>query len=81
MLGESFMEICRSFDQTFKDHFDGVRPGGDKIYTVFDNQLPAHIIALEQGYYCLIESIVDVNHSLLEDLVHKVVSETRDLKQ
>ncbi|MED6187393.1 hypothetical protein PIB30_076023 [Stylosanthes scabra] len=35
------MEICRSFDQIFKDHLDGIRPGGDKIYLVFDNQFPA----------------------------------------
>lgn len=114
------MEIFRSFDQIFKDHFDGVRPGGDKMYIVFDNQLPAALkrrqfdkklsienirkliieadgyqprrIAPEQGYHHLIESTlvtirgpaeatVDTDHSLLEDLVHKAVSETLDLKK
>ncbi|KAA0039909.1 dynamin-related protein 5A isoform X1 [Cucumis melo var. makuwa] len=35
------MEISRTFDQIFKEHLDGVRPGGDKIYSVFDNQFPA----------------------------------------
>ncbi|KAJ1429485.1 P-loop containing nucleoside triphosphate hydrolase [Sesbania bispinosa] len=35
------MEICRTFDQIFKDHLDGIRPGGEKIYQVFDNQFPA----------------------------------------
>ncbi|XP_050204201.1 phragmoplastin DRP1A [Mercurialis annua] len=41
------MEICRSFDQIFKEHLDGIRPGGDKIYLVFDNQLPAALKRLQ----------------------------------
>ncbi|XP_030468275.1 dynamin-related protein 5A-like [Syzygium oleosum] len=41
------MEICRVFDQIFKEHLDGVRPGGDKIYNVFDNQLPAAMKRLQ----------------------------------
>ncbi|KNA18166.1 hypothetical protein SOVF_073460 [Spinacia oleracea] len=41
------MEICRGFDQIFKEHLDGVRPGGDKIYSVFDNQLPAALKRLQ----------------------------------
>ncbi|GLT71987.1 hypothetical protein SLA2020_439630 [Shorea laevis] len=41
------MEICRTFDQIFKEHLDGVRPGGDKIYSVFDNQLPAALKRLQ----------------------------------
>lgn len=41
------MEICRGFDQIFKEHLDGVRPGGDKIYAVFDNQLPAALKRLQ----------------------------------
>ncbi|XP_074273123.1 dynamin-related protein 5A [Silene latifolia] len=41
------MEICRGFDQVFKEHLDGVRPGGDKIYGVFDNQLPAALKRLQ----------------------------------
>lgn len=41
------MEICRGFDQIFKEHLDGVRPGGDKIYGVFDNQLPAALKRLQ----------------------------------
>ncbi|XP_010559073.1 PREDICTED: dynamin-related protein 1E-like [Tarenaya hassleriana] len=35
------LEICRAFDKIFKEHLDGGRPGGDRIYGVFDNQLPA----------------------------------------
>lgn len=41
------MEICRSFDQIFKEHLDGTRSGGDKIYNVFDNQLPAALKRLQ----------------------------------
>ncbi|KAH9625232.1 hypothetical protein KSS87_004513 [Heliosperma pusillum] len=41
------MEICRGFDQIFKEHLDGVRAGGDKIYGVFDNQLPAALKRLQ----------------------------------
>ncbi|KAL2893236.1 Dynamin-related protein 5A [Bienertia sinuspersici] len=41
------MEICRGFDQIFKEHLDGVRSGGDKIYGVFDNQLPAALKRLQ----------------------------------
>eukprot|EP01018_Ginkgo_biloba_P023436 Gb_17328 [translate_table: standard] len=37
----AILEICRAFDQIYKEHLDGVRPGGEKIYNVFDNQLPA----------------------------------------
>nr|GEW25261.1 dynamin-related protein 5A [Tanacetum cinerariifolium] len=35
------MEICRAFDHIFKAHLDGIRAGGEKVYGVFDNQLPA----------------------------------------
>ncbi|XP_020228158.1 dynamin-related protein 1B isoform X1 [Cajanus cajan] len=41
------MEICRTFDQAFKDHLDGIRPGGEKIYQVFDNQFPASLKRLQ----------------------------------
>lgn len=41
------MEICRGFDGIFKEHLDGIRPGGDKIYNVFDNQLPAALKRLQ----------------------------------
>ncbi|KAL7002372.1 Phragmoplastin drp1a, partial [Sarracenia purpurea var. burkii] len=41
------MEISRIFDGIFKEHLDGIRPGGDKIYNVFDNQLPAALKRLQ----------------------------------
>ncbi|CAJ1937252.1 unnamed protein product [Sphenostylis stenocarpa] len=91
----SIMEICRSFDQIFKDHLDGVyvlhfrsllgiyllqnylhaafifgfkltlvicpifyrRPGGDKIYNVFDNQLPAALKRLQFDKQLSMENI------------------------
>ncbi|KAK4801928.1 hypothetical protein SAY86_000131 [Trapa natans] len=39
----TILELCRAFDKIFKEHLDGGRPGGDRIYGVFDNQLPAAI--------------------------------------
>ncbi|XP_076932581.1 phragmoplastin DRP1E-like [Bidens hawaiensis] len=39
----TILELCRAFDKIFKEHLDGGRPGGDKIYGVFDNQLPAAV--------------------------------------
>ncbi|OMP02929.1 hypothetical protein COLO4_10713 [Corchorus olitorius] len=43
----TIMEICRLFDQNYREHLDGVRPGGDKVYNVFDNQLPAALKRLQ----------------------------------
>eukprot|EP01018_Ginkgo_biloba_P006135 Gb_32144 [translate_table: standard] len=37
----TILELCRAFDRIFKEHLDGGRPGGERIYGVFDNQLPA----------------------------------------
>ncbi|XP_010273812.1 PREDICTED: dynamin-related protein 1C [Nelumbo nucifera] len=37
----TILEMCRAFDRIFREHLDGGRPGGDRIYGVFDNQLPA----------------------------------------
>ncbi|KAJ8435361.1 hypothetical protein Cgig2_024348 [Carnegiea gigantea] len=36
----TILELCRAFDRTFKEHLEGGRPGGDRIYGVFDHQLP-----------------------------------------
>ncbi|KAL5229420.1 hypothetical protein ABZP36_028196 [Zizania latifolia] len=35
------LELCRAFEKIFREHLDGGRPGGDRIYGVFDNQLPS----------------------------------------
>ncbi|KAK7407689.1 hypothetical protein VNO78_09706 [Psophocarpus tetragonolobus] len=37
----TILQMCRAFDKIFKEHLDGGRPGGDRIYGVFDHQLPA----------------------------------------
>ncbi|KAG5628365.1 hypothetical protein H5410_000082 [Solanum commersonii] len=37
----TILEMCRAFDRIFKEHLEGGRPGGDRIYGVFDHQLPA----------------------------------------
>ncbi|KAI3982089.1 hypothetical protein MKX01_018995, partial [Papaver californicum] len=37
----TILEMCRAFDRVFREHLDGGRAGGDRIYLVFDNQLPA----------------------------------------
>ncbi|GJR91721.1 dynamin-related protein 5A isoform X2 [Tanacetum coccineum] len=41
------MDICRAFDQIYKEHLDGMQSGGDKIYHVFENQLPAALKSLQ----------------------------------
>ena len=41
------MEISCVFDQIYKEHLNGMRPGGDKIYHVFDNQFPAVLKRLQ----------------------------------
>ncbi|PON87557.1 Dynamin superfamily [Trema orientale] len=57
------LELCRAFDRIFKEHLDGGRPGGDRIYGVFDNQLPAALRKLP------------FDRHLSQQNVRKVVSE------
>ncbi|KAF7153749.1 hypothetical protein RHSIM_Rhsim01G0144600 [Rhododendron simsii] len=42
----TLLELCRAFDKIFKEHLDGGRPGGDRIYGIFDHQLPAALMKL-----------------------------------
>eukprot|EP00271_Cylindrocystis_brebissonii_P010158 TRINITY_DN26261_c0_g1_i1.p1 TRINITY_DN26261_c0_g1~~TRINITY_DN26261_c0_g1_i1.p1 ORF type:complete len:617 (-),score=133.48 TRINITY_DN26261_c0_g1_i1:738-2588(-) len=35
------LEMCREFNDVFRDHLDGRRPGGDRITAVFEDKLPA----------------------------------------
>ncbi|KAI9109972.1 hypothetical protein K1719_019013 [Acacia pycnantha] len=51
------MEICRNFDQIYKDHLDGVRPGGEKIYQVFDSQFPAAMKRLQFDKHLSIDNV------------------------
>ncbi|GMN62003.1 hypothetical protein TIFTF001_031083 [Ficus carica] len=59
----TILELCRAFDRIFKEHLDGGRPGGDRIYGVFDNQLPAALKKLP------------FDRHLSQQNVRKVVSE------
>ncbi|PWA50883.1 dynamin central domain-containing protein [Artemisia annua] len=51
------MDICRAFDQIYKDHLDGMRSGGDKIYHVFESQLPAALKSLQFDKQLSLENI------------------------
>nr|XP_010924511.1 dynamin-related protein 5A isoform X2 [Elaeis guineensis] len=53
----SIMEICRIFDGIYKEHLDGVRPGGEKIYNVFDSQFPAALKRLHFDKHLSMEKV------------------------
>ncbi|XP_047250154.1 phragmoplastin DRP1E isoform X2 [Capsicum annuum] len=59
----AILELCRAFDRIFKEHLEGGRPGGDRIYAVFDCQLP---VALRK---------LPLDRHLAMQNVRKVVSE------
>ncbi|RWR79573.1 dynamin-related protein 1C [Cinnamomum micranthum f. kanehirae] len=54
------LEMCRAFDRVFKEHLDGGRPGGDRIYGVFDNQLPAALKKLPFDRHLSIQNVKKV---------------------
>ncbi|KAH0928255.1 hypothetical protein HID58_013982 [Brassica napus] len=53
----TILEMCRAFDKVFKEHLDGGRPGGDRIYGVFDNQLPAALKKLPFDRHLSLQSV------------------------
>ncbi|XP_060206185.1 phragmoplastin DRP1E-like isoform X2 [Lycium barbarum] len=53
----TILELCRAFDKIFKEHLDGGRPGGDRIYGVFDNQLPAALRKLPFDRHLSIQNV------------------------
>ncbi|KAL3824255.1 hypothetical protein ACJIZ3_020284 [Penstemon smallii] len=59
----TILQMCRAFDRIFKEHLDGGRPGGDRIYGVFDHQLPAALKKLP------------LDRHLSQNNVRKVISE------
>ncbi|KAJ6394157.1 hypothetical protein OIU77_023396 [Salix suchowensis] len=91
----TILELCRAFDRVFKEHLDGGRPGGDRIYGVFDYQLPMALRKLpfdQQGYRRLIdgalnyfrgpaEASVDAVHFILKEIVRRSIGETQELKR
>ncbi|KAL5973694.1 Phragmoplastin drp1e [Asimina triloba] len=51
------LELCREFDRIYKEHLDGGRPGGDRIYGVFDNQLPAALNKLPLDRHLSLQNV------------------------
>lgn len=56
----TILELCRAFDKIFKEHLDGGRPGGDRIYGVFDNQLPAALKKLPFDRHLSLQNVKKV---------------------
>ncbi|KAL0397439.1 UNVERIFIED_CONTAM: Dynamin-related protein 1E [Sesamum calycinum] len=82
----TILELCRAFDRIFKEHLDGGRPGGDRIYGVFDNQLPAALRKLPFDRHLSLqnrpaEASVDAVHFVLKELVRKSIAECQELKR
>ncbi|CAD6237414.1 unnamed protein product [Miscanthus lutarioriparius] len=89
----TIMEICRMFDSIYKEHLDGARSGGEKIYYVFDNQFPVALKRLQfeknilqWKTYLIISNLMCPEmlqnvHAILKELVHRAVKETHELKQ
>ncbi|CAH9097895.1 unnamed protein product [Cuscuta epithymum] len=53
----SILELCRSFYKIFKEHLDGGRSGGDRIYGVFDHQLPAALRKLPLDRHLSVQNV------------------------
>ncbi|CAK9172640.1 unnamed protein product [Ilex paraguariensis] len=53
----TILELCRAFDHIFKEHLDGGRPGGDRIYGVFDYQLPVALRKLPFDRYLSLQNV------------------------
>ncbi|XP_030529195.1 phragmoplastin DRP1C [Rhodamnia argentea] len=56
----TILELCRAFDRVFKEHLDGGRPGGDRIYGVFDHQLPAALKKLPLDRHLSLKNVQKV---------------------
>ncbi|KAG8057819.1 hypothetical protein GUJ93_ZPchr0002g24729 [Zizania palustris] len=56
----TILELCRAFDRVFKEHLDGGRSGGDKIYGVFDHKLPAAFRKLPFDQYLSVQNVKKV---------------------
>ncbi|KAJ1284795.1 hypothetical protein BS78_03G232600 [Paspalum vaginatum] len=53
----TIMEICRMFDTIYKEHLDGARSGGEKIYNVFDNHFPVALKRLQFEKHLTMENV------------------------
>ncbi|XP_048319684.1 phragmoplastin DRP1E-like [Ziziphus jujuba] len=56
----TILELCRAFDRIFKEHLDGGRPGGARIYGVFDHQLPAALRKLPFDRHLSFQNVKNV---------------------
>ncbi|KAG6512134.1 hypothetical protein ZIOFF_030229 [Zingiber officinale] len=56
----TILELCRAFDKIFKEHLDGGRPGGDRIYGVFDHQLPVALRKLPFDRHLSLQNVKKV---------------------
>ncbi|KAL5162358.1 Dynamin-related protein 1C [Glycine soja] len=56
----TILQMCRAFDKVFKEHLDGGRPGGDRIYGVFDHQLPAALKKLPFNRHLSLKNVEKV---------------------
>ncbi|CAB4309762.1 unnamed protein product [Prunus armeniaca] len=82
----TILELCRAFDRIFKEHLDGGRPGGDRIFAVFDHQLPVALkrLPLTVIFHFKIgpsEASVDAVHFILKEIVRRSIAETQELKR
>ncbi|CAH9086667.1 unnamed protein product [Cuscuta europaea] len=53
----TILELCRAFDRVFKEHLEGGRPGGDRIYEVFDYKLPVALRKLPLDSHLSLQNI------------------------
>ncbi|CAF1872832.1 hypothetical protein HID58_063518 [Brassica napus] len=53
----NILGMCRAFEKIFKEHLDGGRPGGARIYGIFDYQLPGAIRKLPFDRHLSLESV------------------------
>ncbi|XP_074264719.1 phragmoplastin DRP1E-like [Silene latifolia] len=53
----TILELCRAFEQTFKEHLVGGRPGGDRIHIVFEHQLPAALRKIPMDRHLSVKNV------------------------
>ncbi|XP_050379084.1 phragmoplastin DRP1E-like [Argentina anserina] len=56
----TILELCRAFNQIFKEHLVGGRPGGDRIYAVFDYKLPVDLKRLPFDRHLSLQNVKKV---------------------
>ncbi|XP_010518059.1 PREDICTED: dynamin-related protein 1D [Camelina sativa] len=53
----TILGMCRAFEKIFKEHLDGGRPGGARIYGIFDYNLPGAIKQLPLDRHLSLQSV------------------------